>query len=325
MAEPLLISAAVAILALTGACSVGNTVTGASSSPPTATPSSAPTSTAPTRRPPSATTTPMRLTMTPARARTDTGELLDGDCFADHAQTSAPDPEDCSFGFFDGETVVLYGDTHAAQWFSAAVEVAARHDWRLLPVTKADCPPGGERVLSTDLRTEYPECAAWHAHVMDLIEAQEPILVLVAARADHYRIAGGDDGEPLSAAESAARLSSALADDLRRFADMGARTVLIRDTQVPGFDVPGCIEAAGPGACGYRLPESTPEDAAQRAAARGAGTPVVDLRSEVCGDRSDCHTVIDGLITFRDAEHLTSTFAGSLAGELEAGIEALRA
>ena len=159
---------------------------------------------------------------------------------------------------------------------------------------------------------------------MDLIETQEPILVLVAARSDHYRIADSD-GEPLSAAESAARLGQALDDDLRRFADMGARTLLIRDTQVPGFDVPDCIEADGPEACGYRLQEAEPDDAAQRAAARATGTPVIDLRREVCGDRTECLSVIDGLITFRDAEHVTSTFGASLADELEAGIQALQA
>ena len=278
---------------------------------------------APTTDPPP-TTTPVELAMTPAQARADTGELLDSDCYAHHEQTAAPDPEACTFGFFDGDTVVLYGDSHAAQWFGAAVEVADRHDWRLLPVTKADCPPGGEPVLDADLSGEYTECAAWHAHAMELIRSQEPILVLVAARSDGYRIAG-DDGEPLSSVTSADRLARALAEDLRAFADMGARTVLIRDTQAPGFDVPDCIEADGPEACGYGLVETSPDDSAQRAAAKASGSDVVDLRKKVCGDRAECLSVVNGLITFRDAEHVTSTFATSLADELEAGLEALPA
>ena len=132
------------------------------------------------------------------------GELHDSGCYAHHEHTAAPDPEDCTFGFFDGDTVVLYGDSHAAQWFGAAEEVADRHDWRLLPVTKEDCPPGGERVLDADLGGEYTECAAWHANAMGLIRSQEPILVLVAARSDGYRIVG-DDGEPLSVAASSDR------------------------------------------------------------------------------------------------------------------------
>ena len=62
--------------------------------------------------------------MTPARARADAPVIHDNGCYAHHKDTAAPDPEDCTFGFFDGDTVVLYGDSHAAQWFGAAVEVA---------------------------------------------------------------------------------------------------------------------------------------------------------------------------------------------------------
>ncbi len=261
--------------------------------------------------------------MTPAQARADTGQLLDSDCYAHHRDTATPDPEDCSFGFFDGDTVVLYGDSHAAQWFGAAVEVADRHDWRLLPVTKADCPPGGARVLDAD-GDEYTECAEWHARSMEFITTQEPILVLVAARSDRYRVLG-EDGEPLSTAASADHLAQGLAEDLRAFADMGARTVLIRDTQVPGFNVPDCVEADGPQACGYGLMETSPDDSAQRAAAKATSTDVVDLRDEVCADRAECLSVVNGLITFRDTEHLTSTFATSLADDLEAGLESLPA
>jgi hypothetical protein len=261
--------------------------------------------------------------MTPAQARADSGELINSGCYAHHEQTAAPDPEDCSFGFFDGDTVVLYGDSHATQWFGAAEEVATRHDWRLLPVTKEGCPPGGVRVYDESKGAEYTECTQWHANSMRLIKEQEPILVLVAAKSDHYRIV--EDGTVLTVEASSDRLGQALADDVRAFADMGARTVLIRDTPVPGFDVPECIEAAGPDACTYRLAEAMPNDAAQLSAARTTRTHIVDLRKAVCGDRDSCRTAIDGLITFRDAEHLTSTFASTLADDLEAGIEALEA
>jgi hypothetical protein len=325
-----------ALLLVVSACAGGSPMTadpgtsgpGSSSGLPqgqgssTGTPSAGPSPGAPNADLPPAATS-IQPTMTPAQARADSGELLTSDCYAHHEQKAAPDPEDCSFGFFDGDTVVLYGDSHAAQWFGAAVEVADRHDWRLLPVTKADCPPGGERVLDADGGV-YTGCAAWHDRAMQLIGTQEPILVLVAARSDRYRIVG-DDGQPLSGTASADRLARALSEDLRAFADMGARTVLIRDTQAPGFDVPDCIEADGPAACGYGLAAASPDDSAQQAAARTTGTEVVDLRREVCGDRAECVSVINGLITFRDAEHVTSTFATSLADDLEAGIEMLPA
>jgi hypothetical protein len=296
---------------------------GASPAPTPALPATPTATPRPTPTPTASPTDPAPPSMSPAKARADAPVIEDNGCYARHDATAAPDPEACSYGFFDGDTVVLYGDSHAAQWFDAAEEVATRHDWRLLPVTKEACPPGGERVYDENRAGEYTECTTWHDNAMRLIKSQEPILVLVAARSDHYRIV--DDGGALSVESSSGRLGLALADDLRAFAEMGARTVLIRDTPDVGFDVPKCIAAGGPDACTYTLAETAPDDAPQLAAAKSTGTTAVDLRSEVCGDRAQCHTVIGGLITFHDAEHLTSTFAGTLADELEAGIEALPA
>ena len=314
-----------ALLLTLAACSNDVADAGASTSaaPTTSLPSASAPTPAWTPTPTATPTESLQPTMTPAQARADAPVIDDDGCYARHDITDAPDPEACSYGFFDGDTVVLYGDTHAAQWFDAAEEVATRHDWRLLPVTKEACPPGGERVYDETGEGEYTECTTWHNKAMRLIRSQEPILVLVAARSDHYRIV--EDGGALSVEASSDRLGQALADDLRAFADMGARTVLIRDTQVPGFDVPECIAARGPDPCTYRLAETVPDDGAQLTAARSTTSPVVDLRSEVCGDRAQCHTMVGGLITFRDAEHLTSTFAGTLADELEAGIESLPA
>ncbi len=310
------VAALSALLLTLGACSGGSTHVADPGASAAITPAPAPS--------PEPTSSGAPLpSMTPDQARADTGAIHDNGCHAHHGDTAASDPEDCTFGYFDGDTVILYGDDHAEQWFTAAEGVAERHDWRLLPVTKQACPPGAERVQDESRGGVYTECARWHANAMALIEEQEPILVLIAARSDRYRVVDGD--QVLSGPDSADRLGTALAEDLRAFADMGARTVLIRDTPAPGFDVPDCIAAGDPESCAYRLTGAPPDDTAQLAAAKATRTQVVDLTRSVCGGRTACRTVIDGLITMRDAEHLTSTFGATLADELEAGIEALPA
>jgi hypothetical protein len=180
------------------------------------------------------------------------------------------------------------------------------------------CPPGDEPVRNARLDRAYTECAAWHEEAMRLIVEQEPVRVLVATRAGYYRVMR--DGEPLPVAESADLLGEALARDLATFAELGAETVLIRDTPVPGFNVPDCIEAEGPDACTYPFDASLPDDSAQVRAARQTRTTVVDLNQDVCGDPPTCRTLIDGLITFRDDDHVAATFAGTLADRLKAGI-----
>ena len=44
-------------------------------------------------------------------------------------------------------TVVLFGDSHAMQWFPALNGLAKEHDWRLVGLTKAACPPELEKEI----------------------------------------------------------------------------------------------------------------------------------------------------------------------------------
>ena len=47
------------------------------------------------------------------------------------------------------------------------------------------------------------------------------------------------------------------------------------------------------------------------------------MNVEVCGAPSRCLAVVDGLITFRDDDHVAATFGASLAGELGAQLDSV--
>ena len=273
---------------------------------------------APNTAPARSATAPAQPTTAPDQVRADAGTIYADGCVASLEDTEPPDPERCGYGDPDGDAVVLYGDAHAAQWFPAVEKAARRNGWWLLPVVKEACPPGDEPVHSPSLGREYTECAHWRRGALRLIEEVDPVLVLVASRAGHYRIV--DEGGVRSATDSDEQLGAALGRDLTTLAAIGSQVSLIRDTPVPGFDVPGCIESRGPRACTYALDDARPDDAAQLAAAETAGATVVDLTDAVCRDRTACPTVIDGLITFRDGELLAAAFARSLADDLERGL-----
>lgn len=259
--------------------------------------------------------------MTPAQAREDTGRIYENGCYAKREDSTPPVSGDCVYGDPAGRPVILFGDSHAAQWFEAMAVLAEQEGWRLVPVAKMACPPGGESVYNSNLGREYRECTQWHDEALRLIASEQPDLVVVATRAGYYRII--EDGETLSVDESAGPLGDALAADLREFAAMGASPVLIRDTPVPGFNVPDCVEGEGADACTYPFDGSLPEDGYQATAAADTGTPVADVNVEVCGAPSRCLAVVDGLITFRDDDHVAATFGASLAGALGAQLESV--
>ncbi len=131
----------------------------------------------------------------------------------DREATAVPEGEDCVVGGPDGPTVVLYGDSHAEQWFPAMARLARSECWRLLPLAKLACPPGGALVRNAHWDRPHTECARWHDCALQRIRAEDPDLVVVSIRADDGLITYRDDDH--LTATFAATLSSALALGLR--------------------------------------------------------------------------------------------------------------
>jgi hypothetical protein len=64
--------------------------------------------------------------------------------YADGCHLNPPEAEvpECVYGNPSSKTtVVLFGDSHAMQCFPALNKLAKEHDWRLVGLTKAACPP----------------------------------------------------------------------------------------------------------------------------------------------------------------------------------------
>ena len=77
----------------------------------------------------------------------------------------------CLYGDPHGDrTLILFGDSHAMQYFPALEELAEAHDWRLIALTKAECPPGEvEGPQQVDDR-EYSQCDDWRKNSLERIE-----------------------------------------------------------------------------------------------------------------------------------------------------------
>jgi peptidoglycan/LPS O-acetylase OafA/YrhL len=82
-------------------------------------------------------------------------------------------------------TVVLFGDSHALQWFPALDRAASAHRWRLVSLTKTTCPPVELSFWSPVLGRPYVECDRWRASMLQRIRAERPALVVLGA-ARHY-------------------------------------------------------------------------------------------------------------------------------------------
>lgn len=230
-------------------------------------------------------------------------------------------PRDCAYGVLDAPTTVaLLGDSHAAHWLPAIEALAAERNWRILPLTKASCPPINVVVWLENYSRPFDECLEWQENALAEIEAAHPAIVFVSM-ARGYSMVEGDQLVPFSA--DPGRWQTALAGLLQRLRVMSGRTVLIADTPRPSQNPPRCL-------AGHELIEMcpslradmvNPEFAAVEAAAVGeAGVTLVRPDDWLC-DANVCPLIFGNYLTYRDNTHITATFSALLAPLLGARVD----
>ncbi len=250
-----------------------------------------------------------------AEARNDLPVLYSDGCQVAFPETESPP---CEYGNLDAATtIVLLGDSHAAQWFPTLERLATERGWRLLALTKVNCAAVDGPIWVERLKRAYPECTAWREAALERIAAAAPALVVVAnSKSARLAVDGGIDPAGQGPAWDAA-----LGRMLERLAAIAARVVLLGDTPQHAVDPPVCLSANLDDALACATPREVAVPTARLAAdgevAESAGAIFVDPTPWVCPS-DPCPLVIGNVLTYHDGGHLTRTFATALAPYLAA-------
>ena len=228
----------------------------------------------------------------------------------------------CVFGDPAGaRTVVLFGDSHAEQWFGALQQIATTHGWRLISWTKAACPMADVLLFSDQLHRPFTECPAWRKGTLARIAELHPDLV----------IASGSDALPgpsfVDADWAARTVTTATA-----LQHAATRVVYLGDVPAPTTNVPVCLadNVRAPQRCQFAVQQNGQVTAADQFPGRRAavtaglqriGVPVVDPTAWLCGT-SGCPVVLGDTLIYRDATHLTQYYSRALAGPLTTALAA---
>jgi peptidoglycan/LPS O-acetylase OafA/YrhL len=253
-----------------------------------------------------------------AKAVNDGPSLKRRGCFMSEARKGL---RQCVFGDSgSATTVVLFGDSHAAQWFPALEQVAIERHWRLISMVRASCPVATVPVYDPRGGGEQAECAVWRKLALHRIMEVRPTLVVMANSVGYIKRPGESDGfSQLSYGqwEEGTRTTFVSLDSA------GVRGLLLRDTPRAKADVPICLSRAA--YFGWEQQECSAErDAAlypeiyhleQQAASGLPHVSTVDLSDLICGPIV-CETLQGGNVVYRDHSHLTATYARSLAPAL---------
>jgi hypothetical protein len=210
---------------------------------------------------------------------------------------------------------VLFGDSHAMQWFQALERVAAARGWRLVQLTKAGCPPEAVSVVYAPQRRVYPECDAWRADALARIERERPALVVVSASVQYRVIASG---HRLGAEPSTRALETGYAPILSRLREAARKVVVIADVPIPPWDVPDCVAGVTRdfARCAFPRAAAVARSHRIRDAVAHAGVAVIDPTDQLCR-ATVCPAVTGDVLVYRRSGHLTATYAATLAPWLE--------
>lgn len=228
----------------------------------------------------------------------------------------------CAFGAKDARhTAVLMGDSVGAQWFPAVAGVFDKPGWRLLVLTKSSCPMVDEPLFYPRIGREYVECAAWRRSALQALTVLKPDVVILGSTSTY----GFSKKQWL---DGTARVLNVISSS-------AGHIYLLRATPEMPFDGPACLADRSwlPGFLARQNPCHAPAFSQQntnvygwlqQVAHRYGNVTTIDMDDLVCPG-GECDAERQGMVVFRDTQHLTATFVQSLTPALADRLQASEA
>lgn len=209
--------------------------------------------------------------------------VYDDGCHANYAQTNSAN---CEYADLESDKVmVLYGDSHAAQWFPALFEIANRSGYKLVSLTKSAC-PSVETIRKDQGGFKMSRCAQWRKNTVERIRQLQPD-VLIMSSFQYY-------AQPPQFGDRGKWWDDGQRKLIRDVSDSSSQLIYITDTPHPMRDIPACLTKNSISKC----------NTSQRSENLSiSGFKVVDPNPWLCSNV--CPAVKDGVVAYRDASHIS--------------------
>ena len=214
------------------------------------------------------------------------GEIISGECIYGDKTSK--------------KTIVLYGDSHAAQWFPALEQLAIDRAYKLVSLTKSACPsvdvPRADQGAYKNIH-----CEKWRDYAIDRIRQLRPEAVIMSSF-QYFNPPKGYPSENKWWKDGQVRLLNSL----RGLSD---HLIYISDTPRPLRDIPNCLASRDLKSC--NTTEETPVKIID-------GFQKIDPNPWLCAQQ--CPAIQDGYVVYRDASHISVVAALALTPKLEAAL-----
>jgi hypothetical protein len=259
---------------------------------------------------------PSNLNPSLNRAGKDLPQVYDNGCILEVGDN---EPKQCIYGDPNGAvTIVLFGDSHAAEWMPALHKVSSVNGWRLIVHTKKACP---DAEIPTDKDPNGTDCAVWRERVIELISGLQPDLVIMSSY--RYKQVGSASGrDPDQVWREGIELT---VSKVRPLTD---HLLLLGDSATPKEDIPTCLAGSlsnVPHCMSSRSEAVKPGRlAVERDVALAYDADFIPTSDWMC-TATACPVIVGNVLMYRDNSHITATASEFLSPYVEAAVKAVLA
>ena len=221
-------------------------------------------------------------------------KIYEDECHANYGDKVSPE---CLYGDTNSKrNIVLYGDSHAAQWFPALEKIAAEEGFALTSLTKSACPAVEvNRIESGAFKNS--DCNAWRQYAIDRINKLKPDAVIMSSF-QHFEY-------PKSFSSRDAWWFEGQRSLYRNLVNSSPKLIYISDTPKPVRDIPSCLTTAKSDEC----------DGSVRSDPRVTGGFItLDPTPWLCA--ANCRAIVDNIVAYRDASHISTPMSIALSDKL---------
>jgi peptidoglycan/LPS O-acetylase OafA/YrhL len=203
----------------------------------------------------------------------------------------------CEFGKLDAnKTVVLYGDSHAVQWFPALEKLANEKGFKLITLTKSAC-PSIEVVRASVGAFQMSNCASWRKSALNRIAEAKPDLIVLSSF-EHF-IPAGDPGRVEQWWATGSKKTFQILQPL------SPKLIYLLDTPLPERNIPDCLASTRADKCLANSQIGLPQV---------ADFQIIDPAKWLCD--ITCPAVVRGNVAYRDASHISVATSLELSDQL---------
>ena len=224
--------------------------------------------------------------------------VYDDGCHVNYGESESGE---CLYGDKNSDsTIVLFGDSHAAQWFPTLEKLARERNFKLISLTKSACPAV---VLPRNDKGAYKnsDCNQWRENSINRIKKLRPQAVITSSF-QYFTPASGYSDRDKWWSDGQRELLSLLRGTSEHL-------IYISDTPHPSRDIPSCLASRDYDSC-----NSTQKSSFQII----DGFEKIDPTPWLCTDL--CPAIQNGYVVYRDASHISIDAALSLKPQLEAAL-----